>query len=385
MRPILILRRSLSICVLAIAALIFVQSAGPIAAEVSPRGVEITNSERQKAGLAPLAANPDLAEAAEVYARVLANGECFEHSCGPLSDLRDRAAQAGYTGWTILGENIDCGPSTPEDVLAKWMGSAPHRGNILDPRFTEVGIAMVKGSRPEPCWVMVFGSRGASAPAVSAAATAPSPSADYALANGWFYTQASGQPDRGFAVTNEAGVAFWSEFQRLGGVDGVGYPISQRFVWNGFPSQAFQKMVFQWRADEGRVYAVNVLDLLHEQGRDDWLRAARSTPGIADWSSDAGKPWPEVVAAHQALLTDPDLRAAYFAVSDPVTIYGLPMAPVQNLENVLVLRAQRGVLQKWLVDTPWASAGQVTVANSGDLAKEAGLLPADALVPQPAR
>ena len=61
------------------------------------------------------------------------------------------------------------------------------------------------------------------------------------------------------------------------------------------------------------------------------------------------------------------------------------MAQLQTLGNVMVLRAQRGVLQKWLVDTPWASAGQVTVANSGDLAKEAGLLPADALVPQPAR
>ncbi|HEX2172453.1 MAG TPA: hypothetical protein VHL09_08405, partial [Dehalococcoidia bacterium] len=73
---------------------------------------------------------------------------------------------------------------------------------------------------------------------------------------------------------------------------------------------------------------------------------------------------------------------AYFAVADPVTIYGLPMAPVQDMGNVLVLRAQRGILQKWLVDVPWARAGQVTVANSGDVAKEAGLLPAEALVPE---
>ena len=140
--------------------------------------------------------------------------------------------------------------------------------------------------------------------------TNPTSSLDFPVLNGWFYSQAAGQPSRGFVVLDDAGARFWTEFQRLGSVDGVGYPISQRFVWNGFPSQAFQKMVFQWRADEGRVYAVNVLDLLHEQGRDDWLRAARSTPGIADWSSDDGKPWPEVVAAHQALLTDPDLRAA---------------------------------------------------------------------------
>ena len=113
-----------------------------------------------------------------------------------------------------------------------------------------------------------------------------------------------------------------------------------------------------------------------------WLRAERMTPGVADWSADAGRTWPEVVAAHRDLLTDPELRAAYFAAEDPLAAYGLPMAPVADMGHVLVLRAQRAVLRKWLVDLPWARAGEVTVANSGDLAKEAGLLPAEALVPQ---
>ena len=222
--------------------------------------------------------------------------------------------------------------------------------------------------------------KGAGTP--PAPAPGPTGAADFALPNGHFFTQAVGQPGRGFAVTDDDGVRFWGEFQRLGGVAGVGYPISRRFVWDGFVSQAFQKMVFQWRADEGRVYAVNVIDLMHERGLDPWLRTVRATPGIADWSSDAGRAWPEVVAAHQALLTDPDIRATYVAVGDPVTLYGLPMAPIQDMGNVLVLRAQRGILQKWLIDVPWAAAGQVTVANSGDVAKEAGLLPAEALIPE---
>ena len=205
--------------------------------------------------------------------------------------------------------------------------------------------------------------------------------ADFALSNGWFYSQASGQPGRGFAVTDEAGVQFWSEFRRLGGVSGVGYPISQRFVWDGFVSQAFQKMVFQWRPEVGRIYAINVIDLMHERGLDGWLQVVRANPPIADWSSDRGRSWPQIVAAHQALLTDPEIRETYFAVDDPVTLYGLPMAPIQNMGNVLVLRMQRGIIQKWLVDVPWARAGQVTVANSGDVAKEAGLLPTGALTP----
>lgn len=210
----------------------------------------------------------------------------------------------------------------------------------------------------------------------------PATRPDYALPNGWFYTQASGRPGYGYSVTDQPDARFWREFLRLGGVPGVGYPISRRFLWDGFPSQAFQKMVFQWRPDEGRVDAVNVIDLMHDRGLDKWLLNVRSTPPIANWSSDAGKPWPQVMADHQALLTDPDIRSAYFAAADPITVYGLPMAPIQNLGNVLVLRAQRGIIQKWLIDVPWAKAGQVTVANSGDVAKEAGLLPSDALVPE---
>jgi glucose/arabinose dehydrogenase len=91
-----------------------------------------------------------------------------------------------------------------------------------------------------------------------------------------------------------------------------------------------------------------------------------------------------VVARHLALLeADADLRAAYLADRDAVTVNGLPVAPIQRLGDALVLRAQRKVFQKWLVNTPFAAAGQVVVANSGDVAKEAGLYPAAAITPRP--
>ncbi len=49
-----------------------------------------------------------------------------------------------------------------------------------------------------------------------------------------------------------------------------------------------------------------------------------------------------------------------------------------------MIRTQRAVFQQWKEDVPWAAAGQVTIANSGDIAKELGLFPAEALIPQPA-
>ncbi|GIW06208.1 MAG: hypothetical protein KatS3mg060_1013 [Dehalococcoidia bacterium] len=208
---------------------------------------------------------------------------------------------------------------------------------------------------------------------------------DFPVPGGWFYSQANGKAgggDVGFSVTNNGGIPFWDWFQRYGGVDDVGYPISDRFVWNGFTVQAFQKVVLQWRPDSRTVAIVNVFDELSAAGKDEWLLAVRQVPRSNDWSSDRGKGWEQIVAAHQALLDPyPAIKAAYFAAADPVALNGLPMG-VHELSNVVVIRAQRKVFQQWKVDVPWARAGQVVVANGGDVGKEAGLYPAQAILPR---
>src|SRR5437870_5513776 len=56
--------------------------------------------------------------------------------------------------------------------------------------------------------------------------------ADYPVANGHFYTQANGKAGEGgtgFAISDADDVPFWSEYQRMGGPDVLGYPISRRF------------------------------------------------------------------------------------------------------------------------------------------------------------
>ncbi|MBM4419790.1 MAG: hypothetical protein FJ033_16015 [Chloroflexi bacterium] len=54
---------------------------------------------------------------------------------------------------------------------------------------------------------------------------------------------------------------------------------------------------------------------------------------------------------------------------------------MEDMGNHFAVRLQRAVIQLWKVDVPWAKAGETTVANGGDVAKEAGLVRADALVP----
>ena len=75
------------------------------AASMDPaaRVIELTNYERQKAGLAPVVANPALAQSAQSYSEVLAGGPCWAHTCGPTPSLEDRIRSAGDTHWSKLG------------------------------------------------------------------------------------------------------------------------------------------------------------------------------------------------------------------------------------------------------------------------------------------
>lgn len=209
--------------------------------------------------------------------------------------------------------------------------------------------------------------------------------ADVPLPDGHFFTQAAGGDGTvGFAVVDDDQARFWTEFQRLGGVQGVGYPISQRFEWDGFIMQVMQKGVLQWRPELGVAYFVNVFDQLSLAGKDDWLETVRSTPRPIVRPEEDGKAWGEIVRERQALLdANPAIKAVYYSVPDPLNLFGLPTSPVVDNGNHYVVRLQRAVIQQWKVDVPWAAAGQVTVANGGDVGREAGLFPESALQPTP--
>lgn len=214
-------------------------------------------------------------------------------------------------------------------------------------------------------------------------APARADSGDYPIDGGRVFTQAADTdvPDAGFAVTDADGIPFWTEFQRLGGVQALGYPLSRRFVWDGFTVQVFQKVVLQWRPELDAFQFVNVFDRLYEEGYDNTLEELLVPPW--EYFSETGFTWDQIITTRQALLhANPALRDAYFAVDDPLRWYGLPTSRVITYDHVHTIRLQRAVLQQWLTDLPWASAGEVTVANGGDLARGAGIFPAEALVPE---
>jgi hypothetical protein len=219
----------------------------------------------------------------------------------------------------------------------------------------------------------------------------PPTSTDWPTGGGWFYAEASRSPGMGYSIVDDDNARMYSEFTRLGGWQVLGFPASRRFTWHGTLSQATQRAILQWSPITGQVSFANVLDLLHDQGLDAQLLESDQIPPPLD-VDEAGLPY-ETIAANRLAWLDarPAIRAAYCAApggGDPLQLWGLPTSQAVNMSGpggeVYVLRTQRAAFQEWVDGAAWATPGQVTVVLAGDLAKEFNLLPADALVPQPA-
>ena len=208
---------------------------------------------------------------------------------------------------------------------------------------------------------------------------------DYPIPNGHFYTQTSGGgPESlvGYAISNDAGIPFWREYQRLGGIKTLGYPASRRYAWGGWTAQVIQRGILVWYPDRGRVELANVMDELSSAGLDDWLRAVKLIPAPFDPHEEDGMDFEAVRARRLGFLDrNPAVKQRFLAERNWQELYGLPVS-FDDTDHVWVLRAQRVVFQYWKVDLPWARRGQITMANGGDLAKEAGLIPETALAPE---
>jgi hypothetical protein len=215
---------------------------------------------------------------------------------------------------------------------------------------------------------------------------------DWRIPGGWFFTEASQAAPQGYSVVDDGSANMWSEFSRLGGWQVLGFPASQRFLWHGQLSQATQRAILQWSRITGQVEFANVLDLMHDEGRDADLAAQKQIPPPLD-VDEAGLPY-ETIAANRLAWLDarPAIKSAYCNApggSDPLQLWGLPTSQAVNMSpsggEVYVLRTQRAAFQEWVHGSDFAAPGTVTVVLAGDLAKEFELLPAEAVVPQSAQ
>jgi hypothetical protein len=215
---------------------------------------------------------------------------------------------------------------------------------------------------------------------------------DFGLTTGHFFTQTNGTNlgprGGGFSITDNDGIPFWTFFSTSGGVDSLGYPVSQRFSWDGYVCQATQRGILQWNPTTNTVQLANVLDYLSQIGKDDWLAAAHLAPKPQKTEMEqqmGALPLSFLMLAHYRfswLYADPALFHRYFSTPDYYAQYGLPTSSVQDLGPYQALRTQRAVLYHWKFSVPWADDRGVSVGLAGDLFKELGLIPTAALRPE---
>ncbi|MEY9988839.1 uncharacterized protein YkwD [Streptomyces sp. V4I8] len=118
--------------------------------------VDLTNRERTRAGLRPLAVDPALTAAAQTYSSDMATRAFYSHTSPEGSQPWDRAAAAG-SRMRAIGENIACGQRSPAEVVEGWMNSPGHRANILKRDFTHIGIGFAGGGPAGTYWTQLFG------------------------------------------------------------------------------------------------------------------------------------------------------------------------------------------------------------------------------------
>ncbi|CAL9664577.1 hypothetical protein SUDANB105_07173 [Streptomyces sp. enrichment culture] len=118
--------------------------------------VGLTNRERARAGLRPLAGDPALTAAAQAHSADMVARDFYSHTSPDGSRPWDRAAAAG-AGRRSIGENIACGQRSPAEVVTGWMNSPGHRANILRREFTHIGVGFAGGGRSGTYWTQVFG------------------------------------------------------------------------------------------------------------------------------------------------------------------------------------------------------------------------------------
>ena len=106
--------------------------------------VDLTNKERGGESLEVLQRNTVLDEAAQLKAQDMAKNEYFAHYSPTGVSPWYWFGLAKYN-FVNAGENLAINFSDSSEIVQAWMESPTHRANIMDGKYTEIGIGTAKG------------------------------------------------------------------------------------------------------------------------------------------------------------------------------------------------------------------------------------------------
>ena len=119
---------------------------GAAVAAVEERLLELVNGERRRAEVGELAAHGELARVARRHSRHMRDAGFFGHEAPDGTGLVERVRRAGVE-YRLVAENVARVEGYPEPARAlhrTLMDSRRHRKNLLNGRFTRVGIGVAR-------------------------------------------------------------------------------------------------------------------------------------------------------------------------------------------------------------------------------------------------
>lgn len=117
--------------------------------------VALINKERVAQGKSKVVADTTLCEVAQLRAYDLT--EVFSHTRPNGDNCFELLAEYDYE-YSAVGENIAAGQKCEAEVMTDWLNSPGHRRNIMNKKYTKVGIGLVKDedSKYGYYWVQIF-------------------------------------------------------------------------------------------------------------------------------------------------------------------------------------------------------------------------------------
>lgn len=103
-----------------------------------------TNQLRAEAGLSPLNIDAQLTLSATNKANDMATRGYFDHGNPDGYRMAYWINGAGYT-YSLAGENLAKGFSDLDRLMNAWIASPSHYKNLVEPKFTDIGIGMAEG------------------------------------------------------------------------------------------------------------------------------------------------------------------------------------------------------------------------------------------------
>lgn len=105
----------------------------------------------------PLTLSTALTAAASLHSLDMAARGSLGHDGSDGSSAGERMTRSGFA-WTASGENIAAGQPDAESAVAGWLESPGHCATLMEPRFTQTGVAfaLAPGKNPSIYWTQVF-------------------------------------------------------------------------------------------------------------------------------------------------------------------------------------------------------------------------------------